>query len=436
MTYPIFRRSNLMGERILHIMSISRSGGLPRYTSDITIKRVDRALTQKPPATCHMRRGAKSVSIKEIDAPLHSCRIFLRGERFFMFYDQALTTAESVTSGHPDKICDQISDAILDACLAQDPHSRVAIETFGSHGKLFIGGELTTNATIDAAKIATEVYASIGHHEKLDITTIISQQSPDIAQGVNTGGAGDQGIMYGYATNETPEYLPRASVLAHSLSIELENLRKNDPSMSWLRPDGKTQVTLQNNQIRDVVVSTQHDPNISVEDLRNQIKEKLIRRVIANAPDEDRIHINPTGIFTIGGFDADTGLTGRKIMVDTYGGLIPHGGGAFSGKDPSKVDRSAAYMCRYVAKNLVAHRYAKQCLVSVAYAIGKSEPLMIEAVDETGKNIGSIVRDRFDFRPRAIIERLNLLKPIYRTTATYGHFFRKDTPWEKIEDSL
>lgn len=339
-------------------------------------------------------------------------------------------TAESVTSGHPDKVCDQISDAILDECLKQDPRSRVAIECLGAHGELFIGGELTTNAEIEAKKIATQIYQQLGYQDKLKIRTNIIQQSPDIAQGVDTGGAGDQGIMYGYATDETPEYLPIAVVLAHKLAQNLENLRRNDPEMSWLEPDGKTQVTIINNQISAVLVSTQHAKDIDQKQINQQLTDKLIHPLLKNK--NVNILTNPTGKFEVGGFVADTGLTGRKIMVDTYGGVIPHGGGCFSGKDPSKVDRSGAYMARYVAKNLVARGKVKECIVSVAYAIGKAEPLMVEAIDEKGQSHADYVKKNFDFRPLAIIERLNLLRPIYRPTAAYGHFTKPDLPWEQI----
>lgn len=344
-----------------------------------------------------------------------------------------LQTAESVTSGHPDKICDQISDAILDGYLKEDPQSRVAVETFGSHGHLTIGGEVTSNAKIDAEKIARKVYKDIGHKEDLKITTHIVQQSPDIAQGVDTGGAGDQGIMYGYATDETKEYLPLPVVLAHKLTKGLEELRRNHPEFKWLGPDGKSQVTMENEEVKTVLVSTQHDEKISNQDIRNSLVKNLIRKIMGKG--EYEILINPTGKFVIGGFYADTGLTGRKLMVDTYGGIIPHGGGAFSGKDPSKVDRSGAYMSRWVAKNIVANGYAKKCLVSVAYAIGRAEPLMVEVETfGTGNNqtTRNVILKKFDFTPKAIIEKLNLQQPIYQATAAYGHFGRPEFPWEKI----
>lgn len=340
-------------------------------------------------------------------------------------------TVESVTSGHPDKICDQISDAILDECLRQDPKSRVAIETFGAHGLLVIGGELTTRAKFDAKKIASKVYKAIGHTGKLKLVTNIIKQSPDIAMGVDTGGAGDQGIMYGFATDETPEYLPKAVSLVHKLTKGLEDLRKSK-KIPWLLPDGKAQVTIENGKVKAVLVSTQHKKGVSQETIKKEITNKLIKKILGKDFEGVEVLVNPTGKFEVGGFIADTGLTGRKIMVDTYGGLIPHGGGAFSGKDPTKVDRSGAYMCRFVAKNLVAKGLAKDVLVSVAYAIGKAEPLMVEAKDGNGKSLSKYVKKNFDFRPLAIIERLHLRTPIYLQTATYGHFGKPSLPWEEI----
>lgn len=339
-------------------------------------------------------------------------------------------TVESVTSGHPDKICDQISDAILDECLRQDSRSRVAMETFGGHGLLLVGGELTTRAQVDFAQTARRVYRDIGHTNELEIITRVVQQSPDIAQGVDTGGAGDQGIMYGYATNETPEYLPKGIVLAHALTAGLERLRKSG-AVTWLHPDGKAQVTIQNGILRAVLVSCQHDNGISQEEIRTTLIDKLITPLIGNTSSVE-ILVNPTGKFVQGGFEADTGLTGRKIMVDTYGGLIPHGGGAFSGKDATKVDRSAAYMARFAAKNLVAKGLARTCLVSVAYAIGRAQPLMVEALNEKGESLADVVQQKFDFRPAAIIERLGLRRPIYQQTAAYGHFGKPGLPWEEI----
>lgn len=339
-------------------------------------------------------------------------------------------TVESVTSGHPDKICDQISDAILDECLRQDPKSRVAMECLGGHGMLVIIGELTTTAEVDYEAVARKVYKDIGHDDDLKIITNVVKQSPDIAMGVDTGGAGDQGIMYGYATNETPEYLPEGIVLVHKLTKGLEDLRKSG-ALSWLKPDGKAQISYLNGKINTVLISTQHTADISQEEIKIALNDKLIKEVIGDTK-EVNILVNPTGNFEQGGFEADTGLTGRKIMVDTYGGLISHGGGCFSGKDPTKVDRSAAYMCRFVAKNVVAQGLAKECLVSVAYAIGKPEPLMVEALDENGKSLADYVNQNFDFKPKAIIERLDLRRPIYIQTAAYGHFGKEGLPWEEI----
>jgi len=347
-----------------------------------------------------------------------------------MSHQHNLYTVESVTSGHPDKVCDQVSDAILDACLAEDPASRVAVETFGSHGRFYIGGEVTTKAKVDYAGIARKVYKEIGYDNELDIQAHVIEQSPDIAMGVDTGGAGDQGIMYGFATDETPEFLPKGVVLVHQLTEGLEKLRK-EGVVKWLRPDGKSQVTMLDGKIETILVSTQHAEDVTQEEIRQTLIDKLIVPLVGDVS-KINIYINPTGKFVQGGFDADTGLTGRKLMVDTYGGIILHGGGCFSGKDPSKVDRSAAYMCRYVAKNLVANGFAKECLVSVAYAIGKAEPLMVEAIDENGKSLRDIAMKHFDFRPRSIMDTLKLRRPIYAQTAKYGHFGKAGLPWEEI----
>jgi S-adenosylmethionine synthetase len=351
-----------------------------------------------------------------------------------MFYKHSDNyTVESVTSGHPDKVCDQISDAILDAYLALDPKSRVAVETFGGHGRLTVGGEVTSRGKVDYVKIARRVYKEIGYKDKLKISAHIVTQSPDIARGVDIGGAGDQGIMYGFATDETPEFLPRGVVLVHKLAKKLEEIRKNK-KIKWLKPDGKTQVTYAGGKLQTVLISAQHSPNVKLEEIEREITEKIINPFLSPAERKTvRILINPTGQFISGGFKADTGLTGRKIMVDTYGGIIPHGGGCFSGKDATKVDRSGAYMARFAAKNLVASGYGKEVLVSVAYAIGMAEPLMIEAKNEKGEDLAEIVRKNFDFRPLAIIKRLGLRRPIFQGTATYGHFGKKNLPWEKIE---
>jgi S-adenosylmethionine synthetase len=263
-------------------------------------------------------------------------------------------TVESVTSGHPDKVCDQISDSILDALLEKDPKSRVAVEAFGSHGLLVIGGEVSSTATVNYAEIAERVYESIGYTDSLEIITRVETQAPEIAIGVNTGGAGDQGIMYGFATNETKEFLPKGVVFAHALAQKLEEARK-EGAISWLMPDGKTQVTIENGKVSTIVVSAQHKPEISETEINSTIREKIISPILGNEMPET-IFINPTGSFITGGFASDAGLTGRKIMVDTYGGLAPHGGGAFSGKDATKVDRSAAYMARFAAKKLSSCR--------------------------------------------------------------------------------
>ncbi|MFH0891069.1 MAG: methionine adenosyltransferase [Candidatus Liptonbacteria bacterium] len=338
-------------------------------------------------------------------------------------------TVESVTSGHPDKICDQISDAVLDECLRQDPKSRVAVESFGGHGILIIGGEVTTSAQFDAEKISGDVYRNIGYEQNLKIITNIVRQSPDIAMGVDAGGAGDQGIMYGYATNQTSEYLPDAVVKVHALAEGLEKMRRS--GLSWIKPDGKTQITVKEGKTVSVLVSTQHSADKDQNFIKAELTEKLIKPIIGEVSGLE-ILVNPTGRFVQGGFEADTGLTGRKIMVDTYCGLLPHGGGCFSGKDPSKVDRSAAYMTRFAAKNIVANGLARTCLVSVAYAIGRAEPLMVEAINENGESLAELVKSKFDFRPRAIIERLNLLRPIYFKTAAYGHFGKEGLPWEEV----
>lgn len=348
-----------------------------------------------------------------------------------MLYKPKTYTVESVTAGHPDKVCDQISDAILDACLKEDPMSRVAVETFGGHGTLLIGGEVTTNAIVDFEKIARDVYKKIGYDQELDILVKIVKQSPDISQGVDTGGAGDQGIMYGYATDETEEYMPEAVVRVHALAKRMEDLRKNNADFSWMKPDGKTQISVHNGKISSVLVSCQHDENIDNNKIREQIIKHMIAPIIGDIS-EVEIFVNPTGRFVQGGFEGDTGLTGRKIMVDTYCGLVPHGGGAFSGKDATKVDRSAAYMARFVAKQMVARGYAKECLVSVAYAIGKAEPLMVEALNEKGESLSKIAKELFDFRPQEIIKTLDLRSPIFQKTAAYGHFGKADFPWERI----
>jgi S-adenosylmethionine synthetase len=369
--------------------------------------------------------------------------------------DRFLFTSESVTEGHPDKIADQISDAILDACLEQDPYSRVAAETLTATGLVVIAGEITTKAYVDFQTLVRGVVASIGYDNALygfdsntcAVISSINRQSGDIAQGVDTGGAGDQGMMFGYATNETPELMPAAVSLAHKLTKRLSEVRKNG-KLSYLRPDGKSQVTIEYDEagkptrIDAVVISTQHAEHISNDELRADILKHVIQAVLPAAwlDENTKYHINPTGRFVIGGPMGDTGLTGRKIIVDTYGGAGRHGGGAFSGKDPTKVDRSAAYVARYIAKNIVAAGLADRCEVQLAYAIGVAEPVSVR-VDTfgTGKvsesKLTELVRKNFSLTPKGIIDSLNLRRPIYRKTAAYGHFGRTEPEftWEATD---
>ncbi len=369
--------------------------------------------------------------------------------------DRFLFTSESVTEGHPDKIADQISDAILDACLEQDPFSRVACETLTCTGLVVIAGEITTKAYVDFQTLVRSTVNDIGYNNALHgfdsntcaVISTINKQSPDIAQGVDTGGAGDQGMMFGYATNETPELMPAPISLAHKLSSKLSEVRKSG-LMAYLRPDGKSQVTVEydhNNKpvrVDAVVISTQHAEEIENDQLRADVLKHVIQAVIpAELLDADtKYHINPTGRFVIGGPMGDSGLTGRKIIVDTYGGMGRHGGGAFSGKDATKVDRSAAYMARYIAKNIVASGLADRCEVQLAYAIGVAEPVSV-LVDTfgTGKvdeaKLEDLVRANFSLTPKGIIESLNLRRPIFKQTAAYGHFGRtgKDFTWEQTD---
>jgi S-adenosylmethionine synthetase len=361
-------------------------------------------------------------------------------------------TSESVTEGHPDKMADQISDSVLDAALKDDPKSRVACETLLTTGLVVVAGEMTTEAYIPVAKLVREVVREIGydHSNKgfdagtCAVVVTLDQQSPDIAMGVDTGGAGDQGLMFGYATRETPELMPAPLQYAHSLTRRLAEVRK-DETLPWLRPDGKSQVTVEYNgnkvqRIEAVVISTQHDEAVTNATIHAEIEKLVIRYTL---PEElidanTKFFINPTGRFVIGGPMGDCGLTGRKIIVDTYGGAGHHGGGAFSGKDPSKVDRSAAYMGRYIAKNIVAAGLADKAEIQLAYAIGVAEPVSI-AVDTFGTGhvsdeaIIKAVREVFNCTPKAMIEALDLRKPIYRSTAAYGHFGRPEFSWERID---
>ncbi len=360
-------------------------------------------------------------------------------------------TSESVTEGHPDKLCDTISDSILDKCIEQDKNARVAVETFASSNRITLAGQITFKGEIDYEKIVRETIKNIGYgdadididYKTCQIDINITKQSPDIAMGVDVGGAGDQGIMFGYASDETENYMPYAISMAHKLSKKLTNVRK-EKIIPYLRPDGKTQVTVEYEdnkpkRIETILISTQHEAEIEQEQLKKDIIEKVIKQTVPeNMIDENtNIYINPTGRFVIGGPLGDTGLTGRKIIVDTYGGYARHGGGAFSGKDPSKVDRSSAYMMRHIAKNIVANGYAKKCEIQVSYAIGMEEPLSI-CVDtfgtssKTEEELVELIKEKFDLTPDGIIKYLNLRQPIYSQTTNYGHFGKENLPWEKI----
>jgi S-adenosylmethionine synthetase len=365
-----------------------------------------------------------------------------------------LFTSESVTEGHPDKIADQISDSILDAILAQDPVGRVACETLVTTGLAIVAGEITTSCYVDFPSIVRETIREVGYtrgkygfdSETCAVLSSIHGQSPDIAQGVDPGGAGDQGLMFGYACTETPELMPMPIMLAHKLVKGLSD-RRRDSSMDYLRPDGKSQVSIEYDggrpvRVDTIVVSTQHSPTVTNETLREDITEKIVNKVIPKEmmDAKTRILINPTGRFVVGGPHGDAGVTGRKIIVDTYGGAAPHGGGAFSGKDPTKVDRSACYMARYVAKNVVAAGLAERCMVQLAYAIGVAEPVSV-LIDTYGtgtvndEKISELVRAHFKLTPRGIIESLDLRRPIYKKTAAFGHFGRTEPEftWERTD---
>lgn len=364
-----------------------------------------------------------------------------------------LFTSESVTEGHPDKVADQISDAVLDALIAQDPKSRVACEVLVTTGLVLLAGEITTQGYADIPGIARQTIKEIGYddasygfdYKACSVLTAIDEQSPDIAMGVDTGGAGDQGMMFGFAVNETPELMPMPIMMAHKLVLKLAEIRKAK-GLSYLRPDGKSQVTIEYEngkpkRVHTVVVSAQHGPEATHDMIKTDVIERIIRPVCGNLIDDKTVyHINPTGKFIIGGPPGDSGLTGRKIIVDTYGGMGRHGGGCFSGKDPTKVDRSAAYACRHVAKNIVAAGIADKCEVQIAYAIGVREPLSIFVETfGTGKlpdeKIVQLIREKFDLTPSGIIERYQLRRPIFKKTAAYGHFGRNlpEFTWEKLD---
>ncbi len=368
-----------------------------------------------------------------------------------------LFTSESVSEGHPDKVCDQISDAVLDALIIQDKTSRVACETFVTTGMVLVGGEITTKGYIEVQEIVRNVIRDIGYTkagvgfdaDSCSVLSSIHSQSPDIAQGVDTGGAGDQGMMFGYASSETPELMPAPIMYAHKLVFQLASVRKKQPAlMPYLRPDAKSQVTVEYDsngkpiRVDTVVVSTQHDPDVTQKKIKEDVIEIIVRNVIPSGMlnNKTRYFVNPTGRFEVGGPHGDSGLTGRKIVVDTYGGRAPHGGGAFSGKDPTKVDRSAAYAARHLAKNIVAAKLATECQIQVAYAIGVVDPVSIQ-INTFGTGIipdaqlSDFVMKEIDLTPRGIIKRLDLRRPIYRKTAAYGHFGRseKEFTWEKLD---
>ncbi len=370
-------------------------------------------------------------------------------ERTFLF------TSESVGEGHPDKICDQVSDAVLDAMLADDPESRVACECFATTGLIVVGGEITTRTYIDLQQLVRGVIREIGYDKdgyRFDanscaVINVINHQSEDIALGVNTGGAGDQGMMFGFAIKETPELMPATIMYAHKLVKRLSEIRKKEPQiMPYLRPDAKSQVTIEYSdtgeilRVDTVVISTQHDPDVTQSKIKEDVVEHVIKKVIPNdlLDARTKYYVNPTGKFVIGGPHGDTGLTGRKIIVDTYGGRAPHGGGAFSGKDPTKVDRSAAYAARHLAKNIVASGIADECTIQLSYAIGIAEPVSIHLNTHNKSLVPEVIIENFikeniDLTPLGIIKRFDLRRPIYRPTAVYGHFGREEFPWEQLD---
>ncbi len=398
--------------------------------------------------------GISTASMWAAQAKLTEVNLFLTGY-IRMKKHNYFFTSESVSEGHPDKICDQVSDAVLDAMLKDDPYSRVACECFASTGMIVVGGEITTDTYIDLQTIVRGVIKDIGYtkagyrfdSESCSVVNVINHQSQDIWQGVETGGAGDQGIMFGYACNETPELMPAPLMYAHKLVQKLADIRKNDNQlMPYLRPDAKSQVTIEYNdndeivRVDTVVISTQHDEDVTQEQIKEDLLKYVINEIIPGKylDKNTKYHVNPTGKFVIGGPHGDTGLTGRKIIVDTYGGRAPHGGGAFSGKDPTKVDRSGAYAARHIAKNIVAAEIAKECTIQLSYAIGVKDPISIHldtrgSSKKTDHEIAEYIHKHFELTPSGIIERFNLRKPIYRPTAAYGHFGRDEFPWEKLD---
>ncbi|ROL62336.1 methionine adenosyltransferase [Bacteroidetes/Chlorobi group bacterium ChocPot_Mid] len=394
-----------------------------------------------------MSKGKISVNKRISKAKISTGKLGANNQNYFF-------TSESVSEGHPDKICDQVSDAVLDAMLKDDPESRVAVECFAATGMILVGGEVRTNTYCELSDIARDVIRNIGYTkgeyrfdaDSISVLNIINRQSADIAKGVDKGGAGDQGMMFGYAINETKELMPAPIMYAHRLVKRLADIRKKTPNlMPYLRPDAKSQVTFEYDSTGKIircdaiVISQQHDPGISQKKIREDIIENVIKYVFPeNYLDKNtKYHINPTGIFVIGGPHGDTGLTGRKIIVDTYGGRAPHGGGAFSGKDPTKVDRSGAYAARHIAKNIVASGLAKECTLQISYAIGVREPVSIfvnthhtSEIDDS--EIANFIKKNIDLTPGGIIKRLDLKRPIYSKTAAYGHYGKPNLPWEQL----